>query len=128
MGGIILSLILGSIPLLLWFGFAWVTGKWAEEKGRQFFPWFLVGLLFNPISFIIVWAMTDITPVPPPPAPMLPFPCPSCGALVQPTASSCPCGQQITEEERAAGMLANQPKSRLPSTPVARKRFNAKRV
>ena len=118
------------IVIILVLGFWYASLVWvhrdstartlADEPFLNFSPgiWVLFCALFwFPVfPFYLLGRLLDGPPkevkVAPPP-PLLPFPCPTCGALVQPKASNCACGQAITEEERAAGMLASQPKSRI---------------
>jgi hypothetical protein len=60
---IIMWLGLGIIGLIIWIAIAFWPARVAARKGHSFFGYFLLSLLFFPLSLILAYAVEDRTRV-----------------------------------------------------------------
>lgn len=108
------------IALILWVACLWGIDRLAKEKNYSSGPFLFFGIFFTIFVLVLLIFLPDREPpqqAKPTPRLTLPFACPQCAKKVQPEASECQaCGHFITEEERAAGMQAAMPKSRVHKT------------
>jgi hypothetical protein len=65
-----MDLLSGLILVILWLSFALISGVVASSLGRSRIGWFVLGLVFGPLSFLALGAMANMRPgkdeLPPP--------------------------------------------------------------
>jgi len=82
--------------LIIWLFFGIISAVVASTKGRSAFGWFVIGILFGPLGFILALVIQEKKVVQSEPMRK----CPYCAELIKLEALKCHyCGTELSEED-----------------------------